>query len=95
MIDPITADASLRWRDSTTSRDILQHWSQITLDETKASQRNTNLFASEEAMSISDWMMDLLVNSSEADLTQRVDEKYQALASLEQGGDYLPQAPAG
>ena len=33
-----------------------------------------------------DWMKDLLVNSSEAALTQRVDEKYQALDSLERGG---------
>ena len=40
IIDPITADASSRWGDSTTSRDMLQHWSQITLDETKAFQRN-------------------------------------------------------
>ena len=56
MIDTITADASLRWGDSTTSLDMLQHWSQISLDETKAFQRDTNLFASEEDMASSDWM---------------------------------------
>ena len=37
-------------------------------------------------MASSDWMKDLLVNSSEATLTQLVDEKYQALDSLERGG---------
>ena len=41
---------------------MIQHWSQITLYETKALQRNTNLFASEEDMASSDWMKDLLVN---------------------------------
>ena len=73
----------MRCGDSTTSLDMIQHWSQINLDETKAFQRNTNLFAPEEDMASSDWMKDLLVNSSEAALTQRVDEKYQALDSLE------------
>ena len=86
MLDTITDDASLRWGDSTTSMEMLEHWYQITLDETKAFQRDTNLFASEEDMASSDWMKDLLVNSREASLTQRVDEKYQALDSLEQGG---------
>ena len=68
------------------SLDMLQHWSPITLDETKAFQRNTNMFASEEDMASSDWMKDLLVNSSEAVLTQRVDEKYQAVDSMERRG---------
>ena len=54
MIDPITPDASLRWGDSTTSWDMLQHWSQITLDETKAFQRDTNLFVLEEDMASSE-----------------------------------------
>ena len=65
---------------------MFQHWSQITLDETKAFKRDTNLFASEEDMASSDWMKDLLVNSSKAALTQCVDEKYQALDSMERGG---------
>ena len=37
-------------------------------------------------MACSDWMKNLLVNSSEAALTQRVDEKYQALDYLKRGG---------
>ena len=85
MIDTINDDASLIWGDSTTSLDMLQHWSQITLDETNALQRDTNLFALEEDMASSDWMKYLLVNSSEASLTQRVDEKYQVLDYLERG----------
>ena len=75
MLDTITDDTSLMWGDSTTSMDMIHHWSQINLDETKDFQRNTNMFASEEGMASSDWMKDLLVNSSEAALTQRVDEK--------------------
>ena len=75
MMNTITADISLRWEDSTTSWDMLQHWSQITLDETKAFQHDTNMFASEEEMASSEWMKDLLVNSNEAALTQHVDEK--------------------
>ena len=33
-----------------------------------------------------DWVKDLLVNSSEAALSQRVDEKFQQIEPLEQGG---------
>ena len=59
---------------------------QITVDETDAFHRDINLFALEEDMASLDWMKDLPVNSSEADLTQSVDEKYQALDSLEREG---------
>ena len=65
---------------------MLQHLSQITLDDTKDFQRDKNMFASEEDMARLDWMKDFLINSSEAALTQHVDEKYQALDSLERGG---------
>ena len=37
-------------------------------------------------MTISDWVKDLMVNSSEAELKQRVDEKSEKLELLEQGG---------
>ena len=33
-----------------------------------------------------DWVKDLMINSSEAELKQRVDEKFEKLKSLEQGG---------
>ena len=37
-------------------------------------------------MTSSDWVKDLLVNSSEAALLQRMDEKFQQLEPIEQGG---------
>ena len=51
-----------------------------------AFQRDTNLFADEEDMTSSDWVKDLLVNSSEAALLQRVDEKFQHLKPLKKEG---------
>ena len=41
-------------------------------------------------MTSSDWVNDLMVNSNEAELKQPVDEKFEKLESLEQGGiNYL------
>ena len=37
-------------------------------------------------MKISDWVKDLMVNSSEAELKQQVNKKFEKLESLEQGG---------
>ena len=51
-----------------------------------AFQRDTNFFADKEDMTSSDWVKDLLVNSSEAALLHRVDEKFQQLKPLNQGG---------
>ena len=51
-----------------------------------AFQRDKNFFADEEEMDSSDWVKDLLVNSSEAALLHHVDEKFQQLKPLNQGG---------
>ena len=41
-------------------------------------------------MTSSDWFNDLMMNSIEAELKQRVDEEFEKLESLEQGGiNYL------
>ena len=37
-------------------------------------------------MKISDWFMDLMVNSRKAELKQRVDKKFENLKSIKQGG---------
>ena len=62
------------------------HWSQINLGGVISFQCDTNLFAAEEDMTSSDWVKNLLVNSSEAALSQRVDDNFQQLKPLEQGG---------
>ena len=59
---------------------------QVDLTETIAYQQDTNKYASEEDMTSSDWVKDLMVNSSEADLKQRVDKKFEKIKSLKQGG---------
>ena len=51
-----------------------------------AFQRNTNLFAAEEDMTSSDWVKDLLVNSSEAALSQRLDKEFQQFEPIKQWG---------
>ena len=86
LVDIDTDDPELRWGDETTKRDMLVHWSQIELLEVKAYQLDTNGYASEEDMTSSDWVKDLMMNSSEVELKGRVDEKFEKLDSLEQGG---------
>ena len=86
LVDIDTDDPELRWGDETTKRDMLVHWSQIELLEVKAYQLDTNRYASEEDMTSSDWVKDLMMNSSEVELKGRVDEKFEKLDSLEQGG---------
>ena len=78
MVDETTEDPTVKWGDVTTKRDLLVHWYQISLGEVIDFQHNTNLFAAEEDMTSIDWVKDLLVNSSEATLLQRVDERFQA-----------------
>ena len=86
MVDEMTTDFTVRWEYVTTKRDLLVHWSQINLGELISFQRDTNLFVAEEDMTSSEWVKDLLVNSSEATLLQHVDKKFQKLEPLEQGG---------
>ena len=86
IVGETTADPVVQWGDATTKRDLLVHWSQINLGGVISFQCNTNLFAYEEDMTSSEWVKNLLVNSSEAALSQRVDEKFQQLKPLNQGG---------
>ena len=86
MIDVATTNPSFWWGGETTKRDMLVHWSQINMAETIAFQHDTSSFASEQDMTSSDWVKDLLANSSEADLMQQVDEKFEKFDPLEQGG---------
>ena len=86
MIDSETKNPALWCRDETTKRDILIHWSQVDLTEAIAYQRDTNQYASEEDMTSRYWFKDLMMNSSEADLKQRVDKKFDNLELLNQGG---------
>ena len=86
MIDVATTNPSFWWGGETTKSDMLVHWSQINMAETIAFQRNTSSFASEQDMTSSDWVKDLLTNSSKAELKQRVDEKFENIDPLKQGG---------
>ena len=86
MIDETTTYPEMRWGNATTKRDLLVRWSQINLGEVIAFQCDTHLFATEEDMASSDWVKDILVNLSEAALSQCVDNNFQWLEPLEQGG---------
>ena len=70
----------------TTKRDMLINWYHINLAETIVFQRDINFFASEEDRMISNWVKDLLTNSSKYELNQRLDDKFKNLYPLNQGG---------
>ena len=65
---------------------MLVHWSQINLAVTITFQCNTNSFALEEDMTSSDWVNNILTNSIKSELKQQVDEKFDKIDPLEQGG---------
>ena len=79
MADDTTTNPTVQWGDATTNRDLLVHWYQINLGAVIAFQWDTNFFADEEDMTSSDRVKNLLLNSIEAALSQRVDEKFQQL----------------
>ena len=68
LVDLITENPGKRWGGKETKTDLLNHWSQISLSDVIAFQRDTNCFGSEENMASSDWVKDLMVNSSEDEL---------------------------
>ena len=86
MVDSDTENPELQWGDEITKRDILVHWLQVDLTEAIAYQRDTNQYVSEEDMTSSDWVKDLMVNSSEAELKQQVDKTFDKLESIEHDG---------
>ena len=86
MIDMVPTNPSLRWGGETTKRDMLVHWYYINLAETIEFQSNKNSFASEEDMPSIDLVKDLFTKPREAELKQQVDDKFDKLDPLEQGG---------
>jgi len=86
MIDISTADPGARWGGEETKRNLLDHWSQVSLVEVLAFQSDTNEYASDEDMASSDWIKDLLTNSSADELSQQVDEKFEKLEPFEKCG---------
>ena len=60
----MTTDPAVRRGGVATKSYLLVYWSQINLGGVISFQCNTNLFAAEEDMNSSDWVKDLLVNSS-------------------------------
>ena len=91
MVDEMTTDPAVRWGDLATKRYLLVHWYQIDLGGVISFQHDTYLFAAEEDMTSSELVKDLLVNLSEATLSQRVDENFQKIEPLEQGGITYPK----
>ena len=70
MVDSDTENPALWWGDGPTKRGIIVHWSQVDLTEAITYKRDTNQYAPEEGTTSSDWVKDLMVNSSEAELKQ-------------------------
>ena len=72
MIDSLTTEPADRWGDETTKRDVLTHWFQVDVADIIAFRQDTNRYASDVDMTSSDWLKDLLINSSEPELLERV-----------------------
>ena len=86
MIDSLTTEPEDRWGDETTKRGVLTNWSQVDDADIIAFHQDTNRYALHTDMTSSDWLKDLLMNSSEPELLESVTEKFEKLDSLAQGG---------
>ena len=86
MIDYLTTETADHWGDETTKRDVLTHWYQVDVADIIAFQQDTNRYALDADTTNSDWLKNLLMNSSEPELLERVTEKFEKLDSLAQGG---------
>ena len=88
MVDLDRENPALLWGDETTERDILFHWLQVDLTEAIKYHRNTYQYTLEEDMTSSDWVKDLMVNSSEAELKQRFDKSSRSLNHSSKVGSF-------
>ena len=86
MIDSLTTEPEDRWGDETTKRGVLTHWSQVDVADIIAFQKDTNRYASDADMTSRYWLKDLMMNSSETELLERVTEIFEKLDSLAQVG---------
>lgn len=87
LVDHYAISVEDRWGDrKTTGVHLLKNWGQLTLPQCRAWQRDSFDYASAEDLTSMEWARALMMNSCDALLVERIDEKFEELALYEQGG---------
>ena len=87
IIDHFALSITDRWGDrKTTGVHLLKNWGQLTLQRCRAWQRDSNDYASADDLTSMEWARALMMNSCDALLVERIDEKFEELDLFEQGG---------
>jgi hypothetical protein len=87
LIDHFALSIDDRWGErKTTGVHLLKNWGQLTLQQCRAWQRDSNDYASAEDLTSMEWARALMMNSCDALLVERIDEKFEELDLYEQGG---------
>ena len=87
LVNPAGAEPWDRFGSDDTRLDLMKHWSSFTMEHICLFQKDTNNTAgNDEDLTSATWLKELMVNSSETSLTQKVDENFEKLGVMEQGG---------
>ena len=88
LVDSRASTVGDRWGDPTsTGLNLFQHWSKLSLSTVALYQKDSyENCADDEDIVSCEWTKELFVNSSSPALVKRIEEKYEALDGLAQGG---------
>ena len=87
LTDPTALSVEDRWAErKLTGVHLLKNWGKLTLQQCRAWQRDSYDYASLEDLTSMEWAKSLLMNSCDALLVERIDEKFEDLSLYEQGG---------
>jgi hypothetical protein len=86
LINPSALSVEDRWAErKTTGVHLLKNWGKLSLCQCKAWQRGSFDYASIEDLTSMEWAKSLMMNSCDALIAERIDEKFEDLALYEQG----------
>ena len=87
LTDPTALSVEDRWAErKLTGVHLLKNWGKLTLQQCRAWQRDSYDYASLEDLTSMEWAKSLMMNSCDALLVERIDEKFEDLSLYEQGG---------
>ena len=87
LTDPTALSVEDRWTErKLTGVHLLKNWGKLTLQQCRAWQRDSYDYASLEDLTSMEWAKSLMMNSCDALLVERIDEKFEDLSLYEQGG---------
>ena len=86
LVDSAKTLPTEKWGDASTKKSLLEHWNAFTVEQVAEFQGDLNRYSSLDSIS-SEWLRDLLYNSSSPALRAKVEKSYKPYAEkCQQGG---------